>query len=234
MHSHTCPVQGLTLRGQRYPREALHVTRGSLTLAGHKNYYGWLKGHAPRLLRGWADAPVHIQYSATVWWHNARVHAWGLLKGRRVPGLPYQHTRPLVCAWLTIVALGEGLQASVSCSGWPQPGHGSLTSQPSPRYPSLENLTILQCSTAFSRNLIHVATMREGAALLSYLISKSCYVPNAEVNPLLSPWTRGSQKSCSSWSLNFHKHPPLTRKSCLTTKLRGITCRPLSSTAVSP
>lgn len=49
------------------------------------------------------------------------------------------------------MALREGLQASVSCSGTLQPGHGSLTSQPSSWHPSLENLTILQGSTALKK-----------------------------------------------------------------------------------
>lgn len=106
-----------------------------------------------------------------------------------------------------ITTLREGLQASTSCSGRPQPGHGSLTSQPSSRHPSLENLAILQRSTAFSRNSTRVATVQEGAPLLPYLISKSCYVPDAGVNPLLFPWTCGSQKAAVAdlWiSMNIH------------------------------
>lgn len=105
------------------------------------------------------------------------------------------HTALGLCPTRTTVALRERVQASVSCSRRPQPGHGSLTTQPSPTHPSLENLSILQYSMALSRNSIHVATMREGAALLSYLTSRSCSVPNAELNPLLSSWTQGSQKA---------------------------------------
>lgn len=32
--------------------------------------------------------------------HDARVHSRGLLKGRRVLGLPYLHRQPLVCTWI--------------------------------------------------------------------------------------------------------------------------------------
>lgn len=124
--------------------------------------------------------------SATVWWHDACVH------GSRAPerqgaaraAIPV-HTALGLCLTHTIGALREELQASVSCSGRAQPCHGSLTDQ-HPRHLSLEDVTNLQCSMAFSRNLVHVATMQEGAVLMSYLISKSC-VPDAEVNPLLSP-----------------------------------------------
>lgn len=201
--------RGLRLWGQPYPHQAVHVTRGSLTLAGHKNHDGRLKDHAPRLLRGWAVAPVRIQYSTLL--SGDAMHVFGARgaperqEGARAaaPAHAALGLRPM----RAITTLREGLQASTSCSGRPQPGHGSLTSQPSSRHPSLENLTILQCSTAFSRNSTHVATMREGAALLPYLISKSCYVLDAEVNPLLLPWTCGSQKAAVAdlWiSINIH------------------------------
>lgn len=152
--------------------------------------------------------PGAHQYSATVWWHDIRVHGWGGGPERQEGASAAVLANIALSLHLshTITALREGLWC-VSCSGRPQPGYGSSTGQPFTRHPGLENVTILQCSTAFSRNSTHVATMWEVAALLSYLISKSCYVPDAEVNPLLSPWTCGSQKGAVAHlciSINIH------------------------------
>lgn len=163
--------------------------------------------------------------------HGARVHSWGLLKGRRVLGLPYLRTQPSVCAWIAALqplgkdcgqtwALGDhslvmgrwlaGLLLHTQLSYTPNPPvFNGIFNKSDPR-----SCDVRRSCSAVLPNF--------KALLCTRCTSKSSAVP---VNTWFS-------KSCSSWSLNFHKHPPLTRKSCLTTKSRGITCRAFSSTAV--
>lgn len=150
-----------------------------------------------------------------------------------MPGLPYQHAPPF--GWgltRTTVALREGLQARVSCSGRPQPGHRLLTSQPS-RHPSLKFNSLPAFNSILKKfDPCSYSARRGCAAVLPHLKELLCTECRSKSSAV--PMNTWFSISCSSQPLNFHKHPPLTRKSCLTTKLRGITCRPLSSTAVSP
>lgn len=156
---------------------------------GHRNCSEELKGHVPRVL------PVHIQNSQLSADTMPVFGAGGSWKAAGCQGCYGSTPCPQCVSLPHDLALREGLQVSMSCSGRSQPGDGSLTRQLPSSHPSLENLTIFQGSTAFWKNLIHIAAVQERVALLSYLISKGCQVLDTEGNPLLSLWTCGSQKA---------------------------------------
>lgn len=176
-------------------------SQGRPTLASHRTTLSSWTATYQGSSRAGPMPSAHPEPPA-VCWHDACIWGWGLLKGCRVPWPPCPQ-----CVPPTGRALREALQASMSCSGRPQPGHGSPTCQLSSSHPCLENLTFLQGSTTFKKILIHIAAVQERAALLSYLISKGCCVLDAEENPLLSLWTCGSQKAAIAdlWiSINIH------------------------------
>lgn len=169
-----------------------------------QNCSGQLRCHVPSLLHGWANAQCTSSTPNCLVTRCVCLGLGGSWKAAGCQGCCASTPHPQSASLPHVIALREGLQAS---SGRPQPGHGSLTSQPSSRHPSLENLTILRGWTAFKKNSIHTAVVQERAALLSYLISKGCYILDAEGNPLLPPWTHGSQKAAVAhlWiSINIH------------------------------
>lgn len=158
------------------------------------------------------------------------------------PGPVTQRTRSRLGSWQAEQCQGchTGARApemplTRHCSPWKElAGHaseGSLTSQPVPGYLHLDKWSLPVRNGLFKEsNPFSYGGRRGSTAVLPNpreLLHADCKFSAVLVGTWFS-------KCYNSSSLNLHKHPSFTRKSCSTTELRGISCRSLSSTAVPP